>query len=303
MISTAWRRTLGWAAFLCGGLVVCVGTAGYFLTKPAARTIGPAPADLRAESVRIAVPAGRFVAGWLVRGTPGRGAVLLLHGVRSDRRQMLARARFLHVAGHSVLLVDLPAHGESTGERITFGAREAEGAAAALAFLRQQFPTERIGAVGVSLGAAAVVLAHPAPALHALVLESMYPTIHEAVADRLAIRLGPLGRHLAPMLLWQMPRQLGVTADQLRPIDQLPALHSPVLIVSGQQDRHTPWAETERLFAAANAPKQLWAVRDAEHVDLHAHVGKAYEERILGFFAQHLTDAETAAVAAGARSP
>ncbi len=203
------RRFLMGGTFLCGALVVCAGTAGYILSRPMPRMLGPAPADLRAESVRIAMSPGRFVAGWLARGRPGRGAVLLLHGVRADRKQMVARARFLRDAGHSVLLVDLPAHGESTGERITFGAREAEGAAAALAFLRKQFPKEHIGAIGVSLGAAAIVLAQPAAPLHAVVLESMYPTINDAVEDRLAMRLGSLGRHLAPLLLWQMPPQLG----------------------------------------------------------------------------------------------
>lgn len=67
---------------------------------------------------------------------------------------MLGRARFLQSEGYSVLLVDLPAHGESLGERITFGAREAAGVTSALAFLRNELPDERVGVIGVSLGAA-----------------------------------------------------------------------------------------------------------------------------------------------------
>ncbi len=50
-----------------------------------------------------------------VSGQKGKGAVLLLHGVRADRREMLNRARFLKEEGYSVLLIDLPSHGESDG--------------------------------------------------------------------------------------------------------------------------------------------------------------------------------------------
>jgi len=105
-----------------------------------------------------------------------RGSVLLLHGLRSDRLQMLARARFLTAAGYFVLLIDLPAHGESSGDRITFGMREGKGVEAALDYLRQRFPRDRIGVIGVSLGAASLVLSHPARPPDAVVLESMYPT-------------------------------------------------------------------------------------------------------------------------------
>jgi fermentation-respiration switch protein FrsA (DUF1100 family) len=270
--------------------VVAVVAAGERLSRAAHRPVGPAPADLAAESVTLpvaGVPAST-VAGWYVRGQPGRGAVLLLHGVRADRRQMAARARFLHAAGHSVLLIDLPAHGESHGDRITFGARESAGVLAALDHLRRTLPDERIGVVAVSLGAASFVLSGAGPTVQAAVLESMYPTIEDAVANRLAMRFGAPGRWLSPALLWQLPLRLGIRAEQLRPLAAMPALVVPVLIASGTQDQQTPWFETERLFAAANAPKALWAVDGAAHVDLHAHAPAAYEARVGAFLARHL---------------
>ena len=48
---------------------------------------------------------------------------------------------------------------------------------AALAFLERNQPGEPVGMIGVSLGAASLVLAKPDPAPSAVVLESMYPTI------------------------------------------------------------------------------------------------------------------------------
>ena len=293
------RRALVLSLGIGFGLaVVALGIAGEVLSRAAKSTVGAPPPDLHAVSVTVPTATGGTVAGWLVRGMPGMGAVLLLHGVRADRRAMLGRARLLQGAGYSVLLVDLPAHGESTGTRIGFGLREAAGVHAAMAYLRQALPGERIGVIGVSLGAAALVFSRVAPAPDAVVLESMYPTIAEAAGNRLGMRLGAAGTVLAPLLLWQLPLGLGATAGQLRPIEDMSALHAPVLVASGTRDQHTTWAETQRIFQAANEPKELWAVDGAAHVDLHAFNPGAYASRVLRFlsaYLRHGTDPSTPA--------
>lgn len=272
-------------------VAVAFGGVGETLSRPAAGSVGAPPSDLHATSVVIHTASGGSVSGWFVSGKPRSGAVLLLHGVRSDRRQMVERARLLNGSGYSALLIDLPAHGESTGDRITFGAREAEGVTAALSYLRQQLPNEKIGVIGVSLGAASAVLAKATPAPDAVVLESMFPTISEAVSDRLVRQLGPAGRYLAPPLLWQLPLRLGLSPEQIRPIVDIPSLHAPVLIASGTADEHTTLAESKRIFEAAREPKQFWAVGGAAHVDLHKHAPKAYQDTVLPFLAKYLQNA------------
>ena len=286
------RRLAGVAFALAVVAMLSVVVAGELLTRPAQRPVGAPPTDLQATSVSIAAGEGRVVRGWLVPGRTHGGVVLLIHGVRSDRRQMLERARFLRQAGYSSLLIDLPAHGESSGERVSFGAREAEGARASLAWLRRAFPEERVAVIGVSLGAASLVLSHPRPAPDAVVLESMFPDIADATRDRIAIRLGPApARVLAPLLLPQLPLRLDVAVSELRPIAALGDLHCPLLIASGAVDRHTPLDETRRLYAAANAPKQLWEVQGAAHVDLAHFAPKEYRQRILAFLDLHLRQA------------
>lgn len=262
--------------------------AGELLSAAVPHAIGAAPPDLGARTVRLPMGAKANVAGWYAPGQAGQGAVLLLHGVHADRRAMLDRARLLKRAGFAVLLIDLPSHGESSGERITFGWREAEGVKAALAFLRRQLPGERIGVIGVSLGAASLVLARDLNAPDAAVLESMYPAIEDAVGDRLALYLGSPTRHLSPLLLWQLPLRTGIGVEQLRPEAALPALKIPLLIASGSADTRTPWPETQRLYAAAGQPKQLWKVEGADHVDLHAYAPRAYEAVVLPFLRRHL---------------
>lgn len=273
-------------ALLLAGLSLA---AGEWLTRPVRATVGAPPEGLTAEGVRIPHGDGQHLAGWYLPGRANQGAVLMLHGVRGNRLQMLARARWLQREGIASLVVDLPSHGESSGERIAFGRREAPAVDAALAWLRQRLPDEKIGAIGVSLGGAALLFAQRQPELDALVLESVYPTIEDAVRDRIAMRLGsPASRALAPLLLVQVPLRLGLSTDQLRPIAAIAQVRAPLLVAAGTQDLHTRWPETEALFAAAPAPKTLWAVPGAAHVDLHDFDAAAYEAKLGPWLQAHL---------------
>lgn len=260
------------------------------LSAPVPRSIGSAPSSLSgAEDVAFHSASGSLIHGWFVSGTTGQGAVLLLHGVRGDRRDMLARAVFLHDLGYTVLLIDFQAHGESPGERITFGDLESRDVVAALTYLQHRAsPGERLGVIGVSLGAAAFILAEGRPPVNAVILESMYPTIEQAVTDRLRLHLGPAGPVLAPLLMLQIPYRLGTSLQRLRPIDRMGSVGAPVLILSGTRDQHTTLEEAYTLFAAAHAPKSFWAVAGAAHVNLHTYAKAEYERRVAAFLGAEL---------------
>ena len=135
-------------------LCTAVLAVGLTLSAPAPAAIGPAPPELpNASSVLIPSSSGNTIGGWWVPGrTPGGGAVVLMHAIRANRRQMIRRAQFLQERGFTTLLFDLQAYGESSGQRITFGKLEAQDAAAALRLTKSRLPDERIGALGVSLG-------------------------------------------------------------------------------------------------------------------------------------------------------
>ena len=79
-----------------------------------------------------------------------------------------------------------------------------------------------------------------------------------------------------------------MSADDLRPIEHMPALRSPVLVISGTLDAHTTLQESQRIFNAAPAPKQWWPVAGAGHVDLHQYNPAAYEARVLAFLERYV---------------
>ncbi len=225
--------------------------------------------------------------------SPGGGAVVLVHGVRGNRLQMVERARVLHEQGFSVLLFDLQAHGQSPGRRITFGKLEALDEAAAVSFVRAREPNERVGLIGFSLGGAAALLGPRKLAVDALVLEAVYPDIDAALSDRLRMHLGPIaGGLFTPVLVPAfevlLPPILDTAPGELRPIDHIAAAGAPILIVSGTADRDTPLAEAKALFDRAAEPKQFWAVAGAGHVDLERYDPIGYWRIVTPFLAQHL---------------
>ncbi len=278
---------LGSIAFL-GLLAGFVFWAGDFLTRPSRANTGVPDAELHARSLMFDSLSGVKLSAWFLQGSPRAGAILLLHGVRSNKRAMLPRAQFLKGLGFSVLLIDLQAHGESEGERISFGYREAADVRAAVEKLKELAPGEQIGILGTSLGAASILLSDVQTVLAAVVLESLYPSLEEAAANRMRVHFGAVGTWFSPLLLATMGPRLGVTPAQLRPIERVSLLRCPVLLVHGSEDRHTTIQEAQRIFAVVPAPKEFYLLSGAAHVDLHGFGGKAYERRVGDFFVRHL---------------
>jgi fermentation-respiration switch protein FrsA (DUF1100 family) len=95
-----------------------------------------------------------------------------------------------------------------------------------------------------------------------------------------------LGRFAAPLLLKQLHMRLGISADDLRPIDHVGDVGCPIFIMNGEKDRATRPEDTETLFSRARSPKQLWFVPKAGHGDLHRAATTEYEGRVLKFLEQ-----------------
>jgi pimeloyl-ACP methyl ester carboxylesterase len=257
--------------------------AGWILSHPVQQKVGEPPPDLHARSVLFQSDNSAKVHGWWCPVSRSHGSLLLLPGVRANRLSMVTRAQFLYRARYSVLLIDLQGTGETEGDEITFGWRESRDVLAAVDFLRKADPNVPVVVIGSSLGGAAALLATPPLKVDAMVLESVYPTIEIATANRLEKYLGPLGRAGTPLLLMQVHARLGIPASRLHPVDHIANVGCPILIVSGAKDRNTTPEDTRMLFSQAREPKELWLVPNAGHVDLHQADTTEYESRILQF--------------------
>jgi pimeloyl-ACP methyl ester carboxylesterase len=111
---------------------------------------------------------GTTARGWLLRGSMGSPAVVLLHGYGADRSHILNLGVKLNEAtDFTILMPDQRGHGDTPHVKYTsFGGFETEDALAAIKFLRDlkvdpQTPLvgQSIGLYGTELGALAAVFA------------------------------------------------------------------------------------------------------------------------------------------------
>jgi len=264
------------ALLSAAGALAGLWVVGWALSKPVNHPVAM-PAALGFEPVLAGATHGS-----MLRAPGATRCALLMHGIRGDRRARAGRAAFLREAGWTALAIDLQAHGETPGEMITFGHREANDARNGVAYLRAQ-GCGTVVVIGQSLGGAAALLGSGPVAADGFVLESVYPAIEDAVANRLAMRFGGVGRLAAPLLSWQIPMRAGVGREELRPVQAIRRVQVPVLVAGGTRDSQTPPEETRRLFEAAGSARTLWLVEGAIHQDLYDFNRAEYRLRLLRF--------------------
>jgi uncharacterized protein len=229
---------------------------------------------------------GRFV--------PGRNktTILLVHDLGQAGQDMLFYAEILVKAGFGIFIFDLRAHGSSDGDTSTYGMREAEDVAGAVDYLLHRIDVngQRIGALGIGLGAQAVLRgALQVENIRAMVLEALGPAVLSDYGSRQQSLLQQLSTP-ANWLYYSFYRFMCGCggAGVLDVIGNL-APRPLLLIAGGSQD-----IRFNRLFyQAAGEPRELWEVPNGEHGAAILANSHAYIERITGFFQRELLSERT----------
>ncbi|MET0553983.1 MAG: alpha/beta fold hydrolase [Vicinamibacteria bacterium] len=225
---------------------------------------------------------------WTVVGRPDRAAVVAVHGLGDTLESYTEHARVLHRRGHTVLLVDLRAHGGSEGRDSTLGGRERADVRAAARHLRER-GLARAGIVlmGFSLGTAAVMGAAPdEPDVRAVVLEAPFDTARGTIAHHgwLLYRIPawfPLGRLALAIAGWRA----GFDPDEIDLVRSAGRLRAPLFTIVDGDDPRMPEAVVRRVFDAHPGPKQIWVAPGVPHVGASVHPD--YWTRVVGFFEAH----------------
>ena len=259
-----------------------------FLTRARPSTMGDPPADFPypIESVTFASGDQQTLSGWLVPAANGKRAIILLHGYRGTRKQMLPRARFFRDQGYTALLYDARACGESSGDVITFGYRERHDVIAAVKFLKDR-GCQDIACLGVSQGGATILFAaEELRNVKCVICESVYDEMIHAVDRRMRRYTGVPGCLGACLMVPFAERRLELSIDEVKPAEYIGKLPCPVFIISGERDDRTWPEDTHRLFDAAREPKEFWMIPEARHEDLFRYAG--YEEKVQAFLRRHI---------------
>jgi hypothetical protein len=213
----------------------------------------PLPADhvfsiADATEVRIDVP-GATLSALHLRLPDPKGVVFFLHGNGGNLSTWFTSSEFYRRANFDLFMLDYRGYGKSTG-RIESEAQLRADVRAAWGWLAPRYAGKPAVVYGRSLGSAlaAGLAAEVRPALTVLV--SPYCSMGE---------LARLHYPLLPTMLLRYP---------LSTCDDVAALHSPLLLLHGEQDALIPIVHSERILARASGA-ELVRVPGAGHGDVH----------------------------------
>lgn len=250
--------------------------------------------NLQPERVTVASSTGITLAGTFFPGT-SRATIVLSHGYGNDQEEVLPIADFLQRAGYSVFTYDMRARGASGGDAITLGALEQYDLVSVVDYLvtRPDVDPTRIGAFGVSLGGATTIMAAARdPRIRAVVDDSGFSDVASATDTAFESFIGLPAFPFSPISVKISEWRIGQSVSASRPIDVVGRIAPrPLLIIHGLADQQVPPAHSERLFAAAGEPKELWLVPGAGHGLSKWQLAPAeYERRVVTFFRRNLDE-------------
>jgi len=206
------------------------------------------------------------------------GTVLHLHGNAGNLSGHFPHVAWLPKFGWNVLCFDYRGYGSSQGR--TTRAGTITDAKAALDYLlsRSDIDTNRIVALGQSLGGAVgVVLAANRQEIRGLATDGAFD--HYRRIARWHIRQDPLLLAIA----WWFPYLL--MSDGYDPIDYVAKISPrPLLIMQGSADRVVAPAAARHLFDRAGEPKELWMIDGVEHYKALQEMADEIYPRLLNFF-------------------
>lgn len=256
------------------------------LTTPARNSDIGMLADIPYQDITLTTEDGLKLSAWYVTGAKPE-AIIIVHGIHANRAYMIPQAEILAEAGYHLLLFDLRGHGLSEGNKVSYGGREAFDVEAAVNYLAALPEVKYIGALGHSLGGAAMVRAAATdPRLQALVIQSSYSSLAQVI-DESFNKFAVLPKWpFAPLVIAMAEFRTGVDAEQINSVHDLATMPArPVFIIHSADDDLFPSRYAQEMYAAARGPKELWIIDQAGgHVNPIAGHEAEYKERLLNFF-------------------
>jgi pimeloyl-ACP methyl ester carboxylesterase len=263
-------------------------------TRPTEFTFTPWETDASHEVAEFTTADGVRLHGWFLRREGERRVVVVMHGYRGEKSDVLGMSTALWRAGFSVLLFDFRGRGRSAPAAISMGFWETSDLTAALDWVADRVPDARVGLLGFSMGAVVAILGAD-ERVRAIVADSVFASQREVLAHAAArdarrfLRGLVPGEAFLPAMEWWHRRSGRPGFDAIAPVRRLAALaRTPILLIHGTRDYWIPIDHFQRLAEAAPASTESWIVDGALHCGAYFVDRPGYCARVAAFFEAHL---------------
>ena len=263
-------------------------TAPTRVTPFDAYTFTPFEVGVPYEAVAFPSAGDALLRGWWMYRADSKRVVITCGGYRGHRADMLGIAAALWRDGSNVLIFDYRGHGELAGTPVTLGYQELQDLLSAVDYVKSRVPDAAVGVIGYSMGGSVAIMgAARCQDIRAVVADSPFALQREVVrfAMNRVLRLphGPL-LDLVDVLLGHL---VGYHFRDVEPLSEVGRIAPrPLLLIHGENDTVTDPRDSQALYDAAGAPKDLWITPGVEHCGTYFIDRAYYCARIATFFRQ-----------------
>jgi uncharacterized protein len=227
--------------------------------------------------------------GWYIAAKANKATIIVAHGYRRSKATYLLMANWFWKAGYNVFMFDFRSHGFSEGERGTsVGYMERLDLHGAVNYLVAK-GEQRIGVIGVSMGASATILATAEnPHIKAVVLDSPYAHLYRSITMQVSklFRMPRIvAKGLGKAVYKTVAQHHGFDHNLAHPANYIHLIAPrPLFLMHGEADHLTELENSLMLYILAEEPKQIWTVPELDHVQIYRVRPNEYRQRVLEFF-------------------
>jgi uncharacterized protein len=246
-------------------------------------TATPEKFNLEFEDVDIEVEGGTLSGWWIGARREQSPVVILVHGLGSNKRNMMPMVRLIRKHGYHILAYDARGHGDSIPGPVTFGAQESDDLLRVVDFAAEKGGVERVGIYGFSLGATTALLAASknSERIAAIVSEGAFADTCALVTRMTGKDKGGFNSLVRPFIGLEAKLFFDIEGDLLNAVKNI---EIPVLLIHGERDAVVSVDEARALDEALTCRHKLWIVPRGSHGDAYALEPLQYQFDVVMFF-------------------
>ena len=244
----------------------------------------PFEVGVDSEDVTFTAADGIRLAGWWLDRPGSEQVVIVCHGNRGNKADMLGIGPGLWRAGFTVLMFDFRGNGASADGPQSLAHYEQRDLEAAIDLVAERRPDAEIDVVGFSMGAAvSILVAARDERVARVIADSSFADVRGVVAAAArGLRLQPMP--LVDLVDRATHLRYGYRFHEVETVEVVAAIAPrPLLLVHGTDDSVIPVEHAHRLARAAGDGCELRVVEGAEHCGAYFEDRPGYIARAAGF--------------------
>lgn len=218
--------------------------------------------------------------------------VILIHGYTGSGATMLEYDDYYVENDYNILIIDHRIHGNSDGQYCTMGIKETDDILMWIDFIVSRNPNAEIVLHGISMGAAAIMMATGSEDIPDNVVAAIedcgFTSVIDEFGSQIKMRVGIEARPLLKASSLYAKIKAGFFYGENSPIEAVKRSSTPTLFIHGTADDFVPFYMLQELYDSASCEKEMVEIEGAEHVMSHVVDPEKYWSAVDSFLKKYI---------------